>query len=142
MADSSNPSPPSPGLSRIPFTVEAENGIRNVAYWMNLAGAISAVVGGLTLLQNLYQAFSAHYYDLGDFCNGIIKIILGAWLIQAAGAFRKVADTDEADQAYLVIGFRKLKSFFLLQSIFILLICVFVCAVVLLVFVGSWAQAT
>jgi hypothetical protein len=49
-------------------------------------------------------------------------------MFQAASAFKNVATTDVADQAYLVQGFSKLRNVFLLQSILILLALAFVAA--------------
>ncbi len=51
--------------------------------------------------------------------------------IQAAKAFKSVAITDVADQAYLVEGFTKLRSIFLLQGLLIVVGMAFVAAVLL-----------
>ena len=56
---------------------------------------------------------------------------IAAWSLQAARAFKNVATTDVADQAYLVQGFTKLRSIFLLQGILIIVALAFVAAVVL-----------
>ncbi len=69
--------------------------------------------------------------NAGQIVNAIIHFLLGYWCLQAATAFKKVATTDEADQAYLVQGFSRLRSIFLLQGIMILVGLAFVTAVLL-----------
>ncbi|HEV3121866.1 MAG TPA: hypothetical protein VGY53_08195 [Isosphaeraceae bacterium] len=66
--------------------------------------------------------------------GALIKICVGTWAIQAARAFRSVATTDVADQDYLVLGFRKLRSIFLLQSILVIVSLALVFTVFLVVF--------
>ena len=116
----------SSGLSRIPFTIQAENQIKTLSFWLavigwlNIAAAVIDVIN-LVLPQR----------NLGQIVNLIIHIALGGWALQASNAFKHVATTDVADQAYLVQGFSKLRSIFLLQGVLILVGLAFVAAVLL-----------
>jgi len=62
---------------------------------------------------------------------------VGTWSLQAATAFKNVATTDVADQAYLVQGFTKLRSIFLLQGLLILVGMAFVTAVLIFLLVHA-----
>jgi hypothetical protein len=50
-----------------------------------------------------------------------LNVILGIWLLQASSAFRKVATSDEADQHYLLLGFSKLRAYFMMTGIIIII---------------------
>ena len=53
------------------------------------------------------------------FIQAAFTVLINVWLLQASLAFRKVALTDEADQAYLLAGFAKLRAYFLIQLVLI-----------------------
>jgi hypothetical protein len=114
------------GLSRIPFTVAAEAKIKSLSFWLNIVGWIGVAAGVLDLINLVTPARNA-----GQIFNAIIHFLMGYWCLQAAMAFKKVATTDEADQAYLVQGFSRLRSIFLLQGIMILVGLAFATAVLL-----------
>src|SRR5262249_44458421 len=95
------------GLRRIPFSAEAEGQIRSLSGWMTAYGAIAAFSG----LVSLVMLISLR--DPGQLANAILNLLVGTWVIQAASSFKKVATTDEADQAHLVSGFGKLRAIFL-----------------------------
>ncbi len=114
------------GLSRIPFTVAAEAKIKSLSFWLSIVGWVGIVAGVIELIDLLTPARNA-----GQIVNAIIHFLMGYWCLQAATAFKKVATTDEADQAYLVQGFSRLRSIFLLQGIMILVALAFVTAVLL-----------
>ncbi len=121
------PAPPAPGgLSRIPFTVAAENQIKSLSFWLTVVGWLSAVaaVGDVINLATP-QRNPGHIFGL------ILHIAIATWSLQAARAFKLVAMTDVADQAYLVEGFTKLRSIFLLQGVLVLVGLAFITAVVL-----------
>ena len=69
--------------------------------------------------------------NLGQVFNVILHVAIATWSLQASRAFKNVATTDVADQAYLVEGFRKLRSIFLLQGLLIIVGLAFVAAAVL-----------
>ena len=54
------------------------------------------------------------------FIQAAFTVLINVWLLQASLSFRKVALTDEADQVYLLEGFRKLRAYFMIQVILIL----------------------
>jgi hypothetical protein len=118
------------GLSRIPFTVATEARIKSLSFWLTLVGWINLVAGFI----NLIEVFSAAS-NAGQFGNVIVNILMGVWCLQAAAAFKKVATTDEADQAYLVKGFYQLRKIFLFQGILILIGLAFATAVLLFLIV-------
>jgi hypothetical protein len=84
------------------------------------------IVAGVADLVSLVAA-----RNVGHIFNAILHILVGVWSLQAAEAFKKVATTDVADQAYLVQGFSKIRLIFWLQGILILVALAFVAAVLL-----------
>jgi len=114
------------GLSRIPFTIEAENQIKTLSFWLTVIGWLNVVAAVIVFLNLVLPA-----RNLGLVVDLILYIAIGTWALQAAKAFKNVATTDVADQAYLVQGFTKLRSIFLLQGLLILVGMAFVAAVLL-----------
>jgi hypothetical protein len=128
--------PESGGLSRIPFTVAAENEIKTLSFWLTVVGWLNIAGAVLSLI-----SLAAPGRNLGLIVNAIIYALIGAWALQAAKAFQGVASTDVADQAYLVEGFTKLRSIFLLEGVLILIGLAFIAATLLfLVIVGVRAH--
>ncbi len=118
------------GLSRIPFTPEAEAQLRRLSFWLGLVGWINVVAAALNVLNLLLPTRST-----GHLFNAVINGLVGAWSLQAAQAFQSVATSDVADQAYLVRAFIKLRSIFLLQGLMVLIALAFALAVLLLLVV-------
>jgi hypothetical protein len=118
------------GLSRIPFTVAAENQIKSLSFWLTIVGWLN-VIAGVSDLLNL--ALSTR--NIGHVFNAILHLALGGWSLEAARAFKSVATTDVADQAFLVQGFSKLRSIFVIQGILILVGMAFAAAVLLFLLV-------
>jgi hypothetical protein len=115
-------------LSRIPFTVEAERQILTLSFWLTVIGWLSIAAAVIMVINLLLPA-----RNLGLLADLILYIAVATWALQAARAFKSVATTDQADQAYLVQGFSKLRSIFLLQGVMILVGLAFVAAVLLFV---------
>jgi hypothetical protein len=115
-----------PGLSRIPFSVATEARIKSLSFWLNILGWIGLAAGFCELV-----TLATPGRNLGQIGNAIVHILLAAWCFQAAAAFKKVAITDEADQAYLVEGFSQLRKVFLLQGILVLIGLAFATAALL-----------
>ena len=135
MSDVANTPGPG-GLSRIPFTAAAEAQIKSLSFWLTVIGWLN-VVAAVAAFFNLVLPQG----NLGQMVNLILHIAIATWSLQAARAFQSVATTDVADQAYLVQGFTKLRSIFLLQGILIIVGLAFVSAVVLfLVLHGAGAR--
>jgi len=120
------------GLSRIPFTAAAEQQLKSLSFWLSVVGWLNLIAGVSNLL-NLALATR----NIGHVFNAILHIALGAWSLEAARAFKNVATTDVADQAYLVQGFTKLRSIFLIQGILILVGMAFVAAVLLFLLING-----
>ncbi len=112
---------------RIPFTEEDERRIASASTW----GIIIAVTSIATAVISLLMQSSGLYdllvmverkgivalFPLGQ---AAVTVLVNVWLLQASLAFRKVAHTDEADQAHLLAGFRHLRGYFMVQVIVIL----------------------
>jgi hypothetical protein len=121
------PVTPGPGeLSRIPFTAAAEAKIKSLSFWLAVVGWLN-VIAAVAVFINIVLP----QRNLGLIFVLILHLALATWSLQAAGAFKSVATNDVADQAYLVQGFTKLRSIFLLQGILIIVSLAFVAAVVL-----------
>jgi hypothetical protein len=114
------------GLSRIPFTAAAEAQITSLAFWLNVVGWLN-VIAAVGDIISLFQP----QRNVGQLFSLAIHAAIAGWSLQAAKAFKSVAMTDVADQEYLIQGFTKLRSIFLLQGILIIISLAFVVAVVL-----------
>ena len=122
------PVTPGPGgLSRIPFTAEAEAQIKRLSFWLSVIGWLNAVAVGFDVLNLVLTR------NLGQIANAFVHGLVATWSLQAARAFKEVATTDTADQANLVQGFTKLRAVFLLQGVMILIGLAFLAAVLLFV---------
>jgi hypothetical protein len=118
------------GLRRIPFSAEAEKQITALSFWLGLMGWLGVLAGVIDVLNIVLSS-----RNFGNIFNAILHVVIGVWCLQAAAAFKKVATTDVADQAYLLEGFSKLRRIFLVQGILILVALAFVAAVLLFVIV-------
>jgi hypothetical protein len=118
------------GLRRIPFSAEAVKQITALSFWLNVLGWLGILAGGFGILNLVLSS-----RNFGSIFNVILQVVIGVWCLQAAASFKKVATTDVADQAYLLEGFSKLRSIFLVQGILILVGLAFVAAVLLFVVV-------
>jgi len=125
MSDAPGPAESS-GLSRIPFTIEAENQIKSLSFWLTIVGWLNFAGAVIDLANMVWPS-----WNLGQIVNLILHIAVGVWALQAATSFQNVATTDVADQAYLVRGFTKLRSIFLLQGVLILVGLAFLAAALL-----------
>ena len=129
--------------ARIPFEPDDEAKIASAATWGSIVSITSIIGGGLSLatmamaVSNLPEELPVEFGTAALVVNAIgvvFLIVINVWLLQACVAFRKVALTDEADQAYLLAGFRKLRAYFMLQVVLII-------AMFGLTFVGAFAGA-
>lgn len=126
-------------IRRIPFSLSDERCLASTARW----GMLIALVGIGSGTLELIDGIAAHHASSFDSSSGIsltpllvvgvfaFKVFLDLLLFRAAWAFRKVARTDEADQVYLLRGFRWLRYYFMIQ---VLLVIVSVVAVALVLF--------
>jgi len=114
---------------RIPFTDDDERRIASAATWgLIVAGSsIATALVTLVLQAQLYFGPAAHLLAfmgpaiIITTVQSLLSLLFNVWLLQASLSFRKVAITDEADQAHLLTGFRRLRGYFMIQVIVILL---------------------
>lgn len=119
---------------RIPFTEEDERRIASAATWgmiVSISSIVTALISLAVEAQALADLDRSVPQELRSFAMPVLAIgavqslltmLFNVWLLQASLAFRKVATTDEADQAHLLVGFRKLRGYFMIQVILILLV--------------------
>jgi hypothetical protein len=116
-------------LTRIPFTPRQEASMRALCNWMQIA----AIISFISAVGKLVSAFTPQR-DYGQLIGAVITFLIALWIFQAGTAFRKVANTDTADQRYLMDGFVLLRRVFLLQAILVIIVLAFL--VIALVVVG------
>lgn len=112
-------------LSRIPFTADDEATVKSLSTWMTVAGVIGLLAGIVTMISHVLNRNAG-------IIGPILDIVVSVLVLLSAGAFRKVATTDTADQAHLVDGFERLRLIFLIQSIRVIVGLVFLAAVMLI----------
>lgn len=122
------PAPMESPLKRIPFTKATEERIGWLSTWMMIAAILELIAGAANVVTMFVPKF-----NFSHGLSAVLSILIGVWLLQAAGAFKKVVTSDTADQMYLVQGFSKLRLVFLLKSVLIIIMLAFVCAMVLIV---------
>jgi len=115
-------------LTRIPFSLAQESRIRSLASWLEFLGWAYLVLTAFDIITMVASR------NIGPLFSALLKVFIGTWALQAARAFRTVATTDVADQDYLVLGFRKLRSIFLLQSILVIVSLALVFSVFMIIF--------
>jgi hypothetical protein len=103
----------------IPFTREDEKRIVSTGLWGMIAAIVSVSSAALGAMISLFHKGLAGL--AGEIIGLAISAIMGVWLIQASRAFLKVAQTDEADEHYLLLGFIKLRLYFMLTGILIII---------------------
>lgn len=104
---------------RIPFQREDEERIASAALWGMIASIASIAAGLLDAGIKLVSSGGMRMVGVlvGSSVSLSITIVLGVFLFQASVAFRKVAVTDEADEHYLLEGFSKLRLYFKVMGI-------------------------
>lgn len=126
---------PERSLASIPFDEAELSNLGTMATFMLVAGVINLVSAVLGIIGGVVEAAVGPSLStgqtVGNLCGAVLGAlaagVLGAWLIVGANAFRKVIQSDEADQVHLVTGLRQLRNVFLLKSILILLVIVGIC---------------
>jgi hypothetical protein len=114
---------------RIPFTEEDERRIGGAATWGFIVAITSIASSLIVVVLQAQQYFGGSHLRfvpwpmyIATAVQALLSILFNALLLQASLSFRKVAVTDEADQAHLLMGFRRLRAYFMLQVIMILLV--------------------
>lgn len=103
-------------LSRIPFTPRAEASILELSKWLRISAVIGMIGGVLRVVIAI-----AVRNDAGQIIGAVVTFLVGFWSYQAAGAFASVAQSDTADQQYLMSGFSLLRRVFLLQAVLVII---------------------
>lgn len=122
-------------LASIPFDEAELSNLGTMATFMLVAGVINLVSAVLGIIGGVVEAAMGPSlstgHTVGNLCGAVLGAlaagVLGAWLIVGANAFRKVIQSDEADQVHLVTGLKQLRNVFLLKSVLILLVLVGIC---------------
>lgn len=105
---------------RIPFTKEDEEHIASAGLW-GLIAAITSIGTAILGLLLTVAVWTGAGSLLQQIISTTLNLILGVWLLQASNAFRRVALTDVNDEANLLEGFSKLRSYFMLSGIIIII---------------------
>jgi len=119
--------------SRIPFQREDEERIASAAIWGMIVAVTSIATSLLDVALKLIQGPGLQLIGIlvGSSISLAITIVLGIFLFQASAAFHKVATTDEADEHYLLEGFQKLRLYFKVMGILLIVLLCLVGVVVL-----------
>lgn len=102
---------------RIPFTREDEERIASAGLWGMIAAVTSITSTALGVVVAVMSRDATNV--MRQIIGLVLNTILAVWLLQASTAFRRVALTDEADQHHLLVGFSKLRSYFMMTGILI-----------------------
>ena len=108
---------------RIPFTPEDEQAIASASTWGLIVGGTSIATGIISLLVQIpmiLETEALRGFIAAPVLQAAFTVLINVWLLQASLAFRKVALTNEADQAFLLEGFRRLRAYFMIQLILII----------------------
>jgi hypothetical protein len=119
------------GVARIPFDAMDESRIASAASWGIITAVTSLASVAITAVITVPGLVAMSAGPLMGLMGTIalaatvgviaITVLLDVWLIQASLAFRKVAVTDVADQHYLIEGFAKLRNYFLVMGVMLIL---------------------
>lgn len=112
--------------ARIPFSEEDERCIVGAARWGTIVGWTTIASAVVTILVSAWTGTLFGTESLVNVPFAAVEIVLSVWLLQACQSFRNVALTDEADQAHLLNGFRKLRAYIMGQVLTIVLTVGFV----------------
>jgi hypothetical protein len=104
----------STGPREYEFDASENEVISGLASAMRFVGVVFIVLGAINSLGGVVGgATLAAMITLGQ---GILMIIIGAWLIGGAGSFRDVVTTEGNDISHMMAALRKLRSVFTLQA--------------------------
>ena len=131
-------------LTRIPFTPEEESNMSGAAMWMMAAAAASLLTALINIAKLGVQIYTTMQADViadeakialgGQACGTVLGLVLSlvfsAILFVGARALKKVVDTDENDQVYLVEAANRLRQVFAMKAIVILAVIVLACLLV------------
>lgn len=114
---SADPRSGDPGLR---FGRSEEERIASASLWGIIGGGASIAAaffgGSLLLLSGPVATYGLGLFDIS------VALVLGLWLIQASIAFRQAARGSRSARHHLLVGFSKLRSYFMLTSILIAIV--------------------
>lgn len=90
--------------------------MRFVSFFL-IALGILLVIGGL---------FNLSRGEIGSVISGVVQVIIGFWTYRAAGAFRKIVDTQGNDVENLMGALGELRKLYTLQYWLILFATIFI----------------
>jgi hypothetical protein len=91
---------------------------------MSFVGIIMMVFGGLIVIAGVVNLPRA--VALLEIGQGVVMILIGAWLASAARSFRDMVRTEGNDITHLMAALRKLRSVYFTQAVLYILACVLV----------------
>lgn len=120
-----------PSLARIPFSPATERVLLSLGRWLLFIAIVHFVLGFLVVVGSCATGwFSIAAFDLdalgGTFLvatallylgSALLLIVEGVMLVQAKSAFQRVATSDSNDQGELVNAFRRVRVFFMLETL-------------------------
>ena len=119
-------------ITGIPFSEQEHNDLLSLSSWMEFFGFFYYIVSGMFVFAAFFVGVigflsaSSHMFMLLGVCVllaifCICSIMLGMNLFKSSEKFRQVAETDDADQHYLIEGFEKMIRFFWFYGVLIIL---------------------
>jgi hypothetical protein len=121
-------------MGHIPFDATESSTIRGLATLLTIAaalGIVSALAAGLNgMVTSFMAAGQTGSRELGGNLIGNFVVIimtltingvLAFWMVKGAKSFRKVIDTDGADQALLIDALGQLRNIFWMKAILLML---------------------
>jgi len=122
-------------ISRVPFTVDDEKNIRQLATWMSATGLVLVGSGVLEMVNYLS---SMHPFGL---IGWVFKVIVGAWTLQSALALKRVVTTAGASQNDMVLGLRGLRHIFMALVVYLVVMLAMLCASFLVIVLAAFENA-
>lgn len=120
-------------MDHMPLTPQQQGTVKTLFVAMISAGVITIMAGALGVVASLVEGIASRQGGIelavGLGCGAVIfllPVVMGVWLIQGGLAFRLVLDTDDADQENLIVGLEKIRNFFVLKSLLVVLLLGFV----------------
>jgi hypothetical protein len=106
------------------FDINENEVIDGLSRSMNFVGIIMMVFGGLIVLAGVVNL--PRGVALLQIGQGVVMILIGAWLAGAARSFRDMVRTEGNDITHLMAALRKLRSVYFTQAVLYILACVLV----------------
>jgi len=106
------------------FDINENEVIDGLSRSMSFVGIIMIVFGGLIVLAGVVNL--PRGVALLQIGQGVVMILIGAWLAGAARSFRDMVRTEGNDITHLMSALRKLRSVYFTQAVLYIVACVLV----------------